>query len=99
MKHVLDDLRELAAQVNALQATARELGMFTNERELLTCPACGLTEDVTADALLVTYHQDSASEDTGLRFEELAHSGFRCPSCGSTLREPVEDAMMLKKPR
>ncbi len=83
----MKNLRALAAQVVALQAKARALGLFANDRELLECAKCGLQEDVTFGGLLITSRSDSVGEDTGLRFEELAQGRFRCPGCGATVRE------------
>jgi hypothetical protein len=83
----MKNLRALAAQVVALQAKARALGIFTNDRELLTCLKCGLQEDVTFSGYLITSHADSVGEDSGLRFEQLAQGRFRCPACGATVRE------------
>ena len=40
-------LRALATQIVALQKQARALGLFADDRELLTCAKCGLLEDVT----------------------------------------------------
>ena len=93
MKH----LRTLAAEVVALQAKARALGLFANDRELLECPKCGLQEDVAFSGLLSTSYADSIGEDTGLRFEDLARDRFRCPACGAIVREPVSTAPVLEK--
>ena len=49
---VPDDLYELAARLQALKKQAQTLGIFTNDRELLECPACGLKEDVTFEGML-----------------------------------------------
>jgi hypothetical protein len=43
-------LHELASQLAGLQKRAKALGVFTNDRELLECPRCGLLEDVTSNA-------------------------------------------------
>jgi rubredoxin len=83
MKH----LRALAAQLVALEAKARALGLFLNDRELLVCPKCGLQEDVAFSGQLISSHPDSIGEDTGLRFEQLADGRFRCPVCGAMARE------------
>ncbi len=93
----MKDLRALAAQVVALQAKARALGLFADDRELLTCAKCGLQEDVTFSGYLITSRPDSAGEDTGLRFEELAHGGFRCPACGATACEEDSIVPVAKK--
>jgi len=70
----------------ALQAKARALGLFTNDRELLECHKCGLLEDVTINGLLITCRAPDFDQDTGLRFEELPQNRFRCPLCGSMIR-------------
>jgi hypothetical protein len=71
---------ELARQLADLQQRAKALGVFTNDRELLECPRCGLLEDVTCTGLLITCRADALGEDTGLRFVQLADNIFRCPS-------------------
>ncbi len=84
----------------SLKAEAKALGVFTNERELLACPQCGLVEDVTSDGLLITSHSSVVGHDTGLRFEGIADNKFRCPACGSMVREDVQDEILNKsKPR
>lgn len=82
-----NNIRELATRLAALQEQARSLGLFPGDRELLECPKCGLMEDVLMGGKLITYHPDAEGEDTGLRFEELAEGKFRCPSCGSIVKE------------
>src|SRR5262249_39710140 len=81
------ELRQLAAKVLALQAKARELGLFPDDRELLTWPSCGLMENVAIDGRLFTCRPESLDDDTELRFEELSPNRFRCPACGATVRE------------
>jgi predicted RNA-binding Zn-ribbon protein involved in translation (DUF1610 family) len=82
---LVDSIGAIARRLGDLQTQARALGIFTNDRDLLTCPKCGLIEDVLVDGRLVTYHEECNSEDTGLRFAESApESGrFTCPECGS----------------
>lgn len=92
MNRGMKPLRALAAQVVALQAKARALGLFADDRELLACAKCGLQEDVTFSSFLITSHPDSAGKDTGLRFGGLTHDSFRCPACGATVRE--EDSIV-----
>jgi hypothetical protein len=86
-KRTLNNIRELASQVAALQKQARSLGLFPGDRELLDCPKCGLLEDVLMGGKFITYHPGDEGEDTGLRFEELAEGKFRCPACGSIVQE------------
>jgi uncharacterized C2H2 Zn-finger protein len=81
------NIRELASRLVALQEQARSLGLFPGDRELLECPKCGLMEDVKCGGEFITCHAATESEDTGLRFEKLAEGKFRCPSCGSIVKE------------
>ena len=75
------ELRELAGRLQTLQKRARELGVFDNSRELLTCPKCGLSEDVTIEGLLLVSKPQYQWVDTGLRFKELRGGRFKCPVC------------------
>jgi rubredoxin len=84
---MLQDLRQLASRVVALQEQARSLGIFADDRELLECPKCGLLEDVTFTGQLITWRPPDEGQDTGLRFEELPQGCFRCPACGSMVYE------------
>ena len=78
-----DDLYKTAASLHALKKQARELGMFTDDRELLECPYCGFKEDVTFEGFLYTYRGDAIDVDTGLRFPEPDEDGVSCcPKCG-----------------
>jgi predicted RNA-binding Zn-ribbon protein involved in translation (DUF1610 family) len=88
---LLNDIRQLVADVIALQAQARALGVFANDRELLECPSCGLMENVACEGRLFTCRAEALGDDTGLRFEESAPNQFRCPSCGATAREAHTD--------
>ncbi len=67
-----------------LQDLAREQGIFVADRELVSCPRCGLTEDVLADGRLITSRTQSPGQDTGLRFVEDSEGAgrFSCPECG-----------------
>ena len=82
-----NNIRELATRIVALQAKARALGLFTNDRELLECQKCGLLEDVIVTGQLITCHSSTLGRDTGLRFEELPQNRFRCPACDSIIRQ------------
>lgn len=78
----------LVKQLAAVQKQAKALGLFTNDRELLECPHCGLMEDVTINGLLITYRQPDFGQDTGLRFKKVKKLTFRCPSCKGLVTEP-----------
>lgn len=87
-KNIADpELRSLGRRLVALQRRAEALGIFTDDRELLQCPDCGLKEDVDATGRLFTYRGRPGSRDTGLRFAEQAGGRFRCPGCGATICE------------
>ena len=94
MNRGLNNLRQLASRLVALQEQARSLGIFVGDRELLECPRCGLLEDVTFTGRLITCRPSAEgpnTEDTGLRFEELPQNRFRCPACGSLVQEDLEE--------
>ena len=82
-----NNIRELATRIVALQAKARAVGLFTNDRELIECQKCGLLEDVIVTGQLITCRASAFGRDTGLRFEELSQNRFRCPSCGSIIHQ------------
>ena len=76
-------LAPLTRQIQALQEQARALGLFPNDRELLTCPNCGLAEDVLVGGQLITNY-GTGKHDTGLRFmDPKSDDGpFICPGRG-----------------
>jgi len=83
----------LARQVQDLQAQAKRLGMFVEDRDLLSCPECGLEEDVTCHGLLIVSKASEPGVDTGLRFSEVdaAKHQFRCPACGANFVAPESE--------
>lgn len=88
MKGIIAAVRQL----EEAKRQARALGMFTDDRELLECPSCGLWEDVTCEGLLVTYPKNSSlQKDSGLRFKEIDETRFECPACGAIVRAVNED--------
>ena len=84
MKNYHIGLIAAVRKLEQVKKQARALGIFTADRELFECPACGFLEDVTADGLLVTYPKDSAAlNDSGLRFRPVSETNFECPKCGT----------------
>ena len=77
----------LASRLVVVQEQARALGIFTGDRELIECQKCGLLEDVIVTGQLITCHSSALGRDTGLRFEELSQTRFRCPACASIIRQ------------
>jgi len=89
-RSVSQDLLDLARQLAQVKQQARTLGIFTDDRELLECPSCGLLEDVTAEGLLVTYPNTSEEvNDSSLRFIPADESSFICPSCGTKVKAVI----------
>ena len=89
-KEGVDGLVAAVRQLEQVKRQARALGMFTNDRELLECPSCGLLEDVTADGLLVTYPgSDRDMKDCGLSFIQVSETTFQCPSCGANVKAVI----------
>ena len=90
-------LHKLVTQLAALQKQAKALGVFTNDRELLECPRCGLMEDVTSSGMLITCRANALGEDTSLRFVELTDQIYRCPSCAQRIEVPSTDCKIEEK--
>jgi hypothetical protein len=86
---VAPELRALAAQLVSVREQARAAGLFTDDRELLTCPGCGLMEDVAFGGQLLTCRAIGGA-DTGLRFGAEKSGHFRCPACGALASERAE---------
>jgi hypothetical protein len=89
---VIAVIAPIARRILELQRQARALGVFPNDRELLICTTCGLTEDVLADGRLVTF-RELGDPDTGLRFVEPTSDDepFICPACGGKARSDHAD--------
>lgn len=91
----------LFRELQQLQAQAKALGIFTDERNLLSCPTCGLFEDVTCDGFLITARTLSNEPlDTGLRFHEIAPDTYSCPSCQAEVQSSndLDDQVDSKAP-
>ncbi len=84
-----DQITPFIEKLRKIQEQARALGIFPNDRELLVCPRCGLSENVLADGRLITFREPNYNDDTGLRFIEPQPEGgpFICPECGDEARE------------
>lgn len=80
-------LAALVREIERVKNQAKALGVFTNDRELMECPSCGLMEDVTAGGMLITYQKDSKDlKDSGLRFGQADNAHFECPRCGARVK-------------
>lgn len=84
-------LIQLCVALQELRSHASSLGLFTEMREFLTCPKCGLHEDVLIDGRLVTYQgMPDVPTDSGLRFTPTANEDFVCPVCGEIVAAPTD---------
>ena len=96
---IVDELRPLIEQLKELNDQARALGLFAEDRPLLRCETCGLTEDELANGRHVTYFAPDITDfepdgsDTGLRFiaDETDEERFTCPACSAEVRLPPDE--------
>ena len=87
MSPLMSEILPLARELVRVKKQAEAMGLFTDDRELLECSMCGLVEDVAFDGRLITYHRKSEDyTDSGLRFERLNDTTFRCPICRTKLK-------------
>lgn len=100
---IVEELGPIVEQLKELNDQARALGFFfIEDRSLLRCKNCGLTEDELANGRHVTYFAPDITDyepdgsDTGLRFieDETDEECFTCPACSAEVRlepEPLDD--------
>lgn len=81
------ELRKLAVHLAEIHKRAKAFGIFTDDRELLGCPGCGLKEDVATNGILFTCRDSDLNHDTGLRFKRVNKYAFRCPDCGQIVKQ------------
>ncbi len=94
------ELAKVCEKLRELRAHAASLGLFTNDRELLTCPSCGLQEDVTIEGQLITHDSESRDVgDSGLRFSESQGGHFVCPRCDAHVVAGEAEALIERPPR
>jgi len=79
--------RSLLRQIRHVHHLAREVGIFLNDRELLSCNSCGLLEDVDITGRLITYKSGDPVFDSGMRFVKGEGDTYVCPVCGAIARE------------
>ncbi len=77
------EIHALAKRIVSMKEKAKKLGMFVEDREPISCPKCGLEEDIASQGLLIVSYPSNTSIDSGLRFEEGkdCSNRFRCPVC------------------
>jgi hypothetical protein len=79
-----DFLRELGARIHEVNEISKQHGIFLNDRELVSCTKCGLTEDIAFSGKLFTYYKDDPGfKETGFQFSSLDDNAayLKCPVC------------------
>jgi len=75
------DIGRIVRRMQPVMDKAEALGIFTNDRELLECPNCGLKEDVLIYGQLITYKGDAVQPDCGsLKWIMTASSALNAES-------------------
>ena|SRR3990172_2289624 len=87
------EIRALVRELTKVQERARKLGLFCNDRELLSCSRCGLEEDVTCEGFLIVAKIISPGVDINVRFSAVDEEKglYRCPGCGKEVAVPEPD--------
>ena len=90
MSPLTSDILPLVRELVRVKKQVEALGLFTDDREFLECSGCDLVEDVAFDGRLITNHRNSEDySDSGLRFERLNDTTFRCPICKTKLKATI----------
>ena len=94
-------IRALAGQIRKIKDQYRRLGLFCEDRELLSCPHCFLEEDVTFEGMLIVTNHTNRDADTGLRFSAVDEEKglYRCPGCGKEVAVPDSGFLEPSFPR
>ncbi len=86
-------LREISARLREVNEISKQYGIFLNDREIVHCAQCGLTEDIAFSGKLFTYYaNDPEFKETGLQFIELENNSeyLQCPICNLNILIPQE---------
>lgn len=83
-KGLSKEMHRLARALIKIKAEAKKLGLFAEDRDWISCPQCGLEEDVAFGGKLLVTAPANRAVDTGLRFTLVKKDGdmWRCPGCG-----------------
>ena len=80
--------QQLGMKLRVLEAQSQAMGLVPGDRAWFACKKCGLFEGESNEGLLFTSRRRDSPEDTGLRFEKLTDSRWRCPGCCAKIVEP-----------
>jgi len=77
-------MHALAGQIQKIRDQQKRLGLFCEDRELLSCPRCDIEEDVTFEGFLIGVKRLKPGLDIGLRFSVVDEEQgiYQCPGCG-----------------
>ena len=83
-------MRALAGQIQKIKEQQKRLGLFCEDRELLSCPRCDIEEDVTSEGILIVVKRSKPDRDIGLRFAAIDEEKglYKCPGCGKEIVVP-----------
>jgi uncharacterized protein (UPF0212 family) len=83
-------MRALAGQIKKVKDEQNRLGLFCHDRGLLSCPRCGIEEDVTFEGFLIVVNRSNPDRDIGLRFAAVDEEKglYQCPECGQEVSVP-----------
>jgi hypothetical protein len=82
-------IHALAGQIQKIKDQQKRLGLFCEDRELLSCPRCDI-EEVTFEGFLIVVKRSKPGRDIGSRFAIVDEEKglYQCPrmrntDCGS----------------
>lgn len=87
-------IKEVGEHFREMNERAKLQGIFTYDRETLSCPQCGLTEGIAFSGKLYAYKRgDTEFKDTGFQFIALddRNEWFKCPLCNTKIQSPEEE--------
>jgi hypothetical protein len=86
-------MRALAGQIRKVKDEQTRLGLFCNDRELLSCLRCDIEEDVTFEGFLIVVKRSKPGRDIGLRFTAVDEEKglYQCPGCGTEIVVPESE--------
>jgi len=83
----------LAGQIQKIKDQQKRLGLFCEDRELLSCPPCDIEEEVTFEGFLIVVKRSKPNRDIGLRFAAIDEKKgvYQCPGCGKEIVVPESE--------
>jgi hypothetical protein len=84
-------MRALVGQIQKIKEQQKRLGLFCEDRDLLSCPRCDIEEDVTFEGFLIVLKRSKPDRDIGIRFAAIdeVKGLYKCPGCGKEIVVPA----------